>query len=105
MSTFVRIATAAQAGFRVASGLTASSLVLAEPAGAAPAGASAEGTIQQLEDDGYDVIVSKAGDGPLSLCAVRAVYSGQIRNVAASPIGNFPRTSHPRQTAYVDLVC
>lgn len=105
MSTFASITTPAQAGLLAASVLVTSPLVLAESAGAVPAGTSAEGTIQQLEDDGYDVIVSKAGDRPLSLCTVRAVRSGQVHHTAVSPTGDFPRTSHPRQTAYVDLVC
>lgn len=103
MSTFAGTTTRAQ--LMVVGVLTTGCLVLPGAAQAAPADTSAEGTVQQLESGGYDVIVSRAGNGPLSLCTVAAVRPGQISNSAASPTGDSAWTSHPRRTVYVDLTC
>ena len=62
----------------LAGGLTAAVLGVAAPAGAAPTGpGNAQETINQLQADGYQVILNKVGTAPLSNCAISAVRPGQ----------------------------
>jgi hypothetical protein len=61
-----------------ASGLTAATIGLAGPAVAAPSGiGSAQDTINQLQANGYRVILNKFGDAPLDLCTVTSIRPGR----------------------------
>jgi hypothetical protein len=61
-----------------ASALAAGFVGLAAPAMAAPTGVSdAQGTISSLEAEGYDVIVNRLSDAPLTQASVVSVSRGQ----------------------------
>ncbi len=64
-----------------ATGLTAATLALAAPASAAPSagGGSAQDTIKHLQSQGYTVIVTRVGGGPMSACTV-----ADVRNPTAA---------------------
>ena len=51
--------------------------VLAGPAGAAWADKSAQDTISELQQQGYQVQIDKIGTGPMSKCIVTSVRSPQ----------------------------
>ncbi|ORA26625.1 hypothetical protein [Mycobacterium aquaticum] len=54
--------------------LSAFTLGLAAPAVASPSGVgSAQDTMTQLEQDGYQVVVTRQGLGPLERCTVNSV--------------------------------
>jgi hypothetical protein len=89
----------------VAGGLTAAVLGLAAPAGAAPSGpGSAQDTINQLQADGYHVIVNRIGAAPLDQATVVAVRPGQTysRTDSGSPGDSFG-TTVTGKTVYVDV--
>ncbi|OMC39841.1 hypothetical protein A5740_25780 [Mycobacterium sp. GA-1841] len=83
------------------------SLLLAVPAVAAPANSSAEETIDKLKADGYNVILSKVGNGSLDQCTVDSVRPGQdvkhnwVIRGPAGQVDNLTRYT----TVYVDLHC
>ena len=61
-----------------AGGMTAAILGLAAPAAAAPTGpGNAQETINELQADGYNVIVNRVGATPLDQATVVAVRPGQ----------------------------
>jgi len=88
-----------------ASALTAGFLGLAAPALAAPSGpGNAQDTINDLQAQGYTVIINRIGNAPLEDASVVAVRSGQ----------NYSRTDHSapgedlsttliNKTVYVDV--
>ena len=85
--------------------LTAAVLGLAAPAGAAPAGpGSAQETINQLQADGYNVIVNRVGATPLEQATVVAVRPGQTysRTDSGTP-GDSLETTVTGKTIYVDV--
>jgi hypothetical protein len=89
----------------LAGGLTPAILVLAAPAGAAPTGpANAQETIQQLQADGYNVIVNRVGTTPLAQATVVAVRPGQTfsRTDRGVPGGDLT-TTVTSKTVYVDV--
>jgi hypothetical protein len=89
----------------LAGGLTAAILGLAAPAGAAPAGpGNAQDTINQLQADGYNVIVNRTGTTPLDRATVVAVRPGQTysRTDSGSPGDSFG-TTITGKTVYVDV--
>jgi hypothetical protein len=89
----------------LAGGLTAGILGLAAPAGAAPAGpGNAQDTINQLQADGYNVIVNRTGTTPLDRATVVAVRPGQTysRTDSGSPGDSFG-TTITGKTVYVDV--
>ncbi|MBU9765630.1 hypothetical protein FR943_17485 [Mycobacterium sp. TNTM28] len=81
--------------------------MLAAPAFAAPSGPSAQETIDRLQADGNNVILSKVGNGSLDKCNVTNVRQGHdVKNnwVIRGPqgqVGNQTRYT----TVYVDLHC
>jgi hypothetical protein len=90
----------------VTSGLAAATLGLAAPAVAAPSGTgSAQDTVNQLQANGYRVILNKIGDAPLDQCTVASVRPG--REITE------PRTDHSGDlvqvvlytTVYVAVTC
>jgi len=86
-------------------GLTAAVLGLAAPAGAAPTGpGNAQETINQLQADGYNVIVNRIGTTPLDQAAVVAVRPGQTytRTDSGTPGDSFT-TTVTGKTVYVDV--
>jgi hypothetical protein len=89
----------------LAGGLTAAILGLAAPAGAAPTGpGNAQDTINQLQADGYNVIVNRTGTTPLDQATVVAVRPGQTysRTDSGSPGDSFG-TTITGKTVYVDV--
>ncbi|UNB52760.1 hypothetical protein [Mycolicibacterium sp. YH-1] len=89
----------------VAGGLAAAVLGLAAPAVAAPSGpGSAQQTINQLQRQGYKVIVNHIGSTPLSLATVVAIRSGQTysRTDSGNP-GDSRQTTVTNKTVYVDV--
>lgn len=88
-----------------ASGLAAAILGLAAPAAAAPTGpGNAQETINQLQADGYNVIVNRVGSTPLDQATVVAVRPGQTysRTDSGTP-GDSLATTVTDKTVYVDI--
>lgn len=82
-------------------------LLLAAPSAAAPASPSAQETIDKLKADGYNVILSKVGNGSLDQCTVDSVRPGQdIKHnwVIRGPAGQVDNLTR-YTTVYVDLHC
>lgn len=90
----------------IGTGLAVGALAVAGPAAAAPGGTgSAQQTINQLEDEGYRVILSRVGSGSISDCNVKAVRPGRdITELKAAPRGNTEERVR-YTTVYVDLAC
>lgn len=89
----------------LAAGLTAAVLVLSAPAGAAPTGpGNAQDTINQLQANGYNVIVNRIGATPLDQATVVAVRPGQTysRTDSGTP-GDSLQTTITGKTVYVDV--
>jgi hypothetical protein len=89
----------------VAGGLTAAILGLAAPAAAAPTGpGTAQETINELQADGYNVIVNRVGATPLDQATVVAVRPGQTfsRTDSGNP-GDALATTVTSKTVYVDV--
>ncbi|WP_243858601.1 hypothetical protein [Mycobacterium sp. DL440] len=88
----------------------AAALGLASPASAlaAPTGqTSAQTTINDLEAQGFRVILNKVGNAPMDQCTVTAVRQGtDIKHswVQRGPSGNVNNLVR-YTTAYVDLMC
>jgi hypothetical protein len=89
----------------LAGGLTAAVVGLAAPAGAAPTGpGNAQETINQLQADGYNVIVNRVGTAPLEQATVVAVRPGQTYSRTDSGIpGDSFGTTVTGKTVYVDV--
>lgn len=88
-----------------AGALTAAVVGLAAPAAAAPSGVgNAQNTIQNLESQGYHVIISKLGTAPLDQSAVLAIRPGQTysRTDSGSP-GDDLTTTVTGKTVYVEV--
>jgi hypothetical protein len=89
----------------LAGGLTAAILGLAAPADAAPTGpGNAQDTINQLQAEGYNVIVNHIGATPLDQATVVAVRQGQTysRTDSGNP-GDSLETTVTGKTIYVDV--
>lgn len=88
--------------------VSAGSVSLAATAVAAPrAQDSAQATIDELEADGYQVILNKVGNGPMDQCNVTAVRPGTaVKNswIQRGPTGNV-KNQVRYTTVYVDLSC
>jgi|SRR5690349_21396993 hypothetical protein len=89
-------------------------LSAAAVAGAVPSGVSAaDQTIRKLQSEGYNVIVSRTGTGPVDECTVIGVRPGQTYTRTDSGVpGNVLGTPGPNiattvmnKTAYVTLSC
>ena len=91
----------------VAGGLTAAIFGLATPAAAAPTGpGNAQDTINELQADGYNVIVNRVGTTPLDQATVVAVRPGQTyerRDSGVPGAGNDVVTTVTNKTVYVDV--
>ena len=88
-----------------AGGMTAAILSLAAPADAAPTGpGNAQDTINQLQADGYNVIVNRVGGTPLDQASVVSVRPGQTysRTDSGTP-GDSLETTITGKTIYVDV--
>jgi hypothetical protein len=86
-------------------GLAATILGLAAPADAAPTGpGNAQQTINELQADGYNVIVNRVGTTPLEQATVVAVRPGQTysRTDSGTP-GDSLETTVTGKTIYVDV--
>jgi hypothetical protein len=89
----------------ITGGLTAAFLGLAAPAIAAPTGpGNAQQTINELQADGYNVIVNRVGTTPLEQATVVAVRPGQTysRTDSGTP-GDSLETTVTGKTIYVDV--
>jgi hypothetical protein len=80
-------------------------------ANAAPAGpSSVDATINQLREQGFDVIVNRTGTAPQEQCTVSAVRPGQTFSRSDTGSG-LPGsafdivTTVTGKTVYVDIVC
>lgn len=101
----------------VAFGLAAGGVVMAGPANAAPTPQpntqDPQETINNLQDDGFRVIVSRVGSGSMSDCTVASVRPGsEVPEVQAGALRPAPGSGqNPAQpsvshtTVHVDLVC
>ncbi|GAB7145675.1 hypothetical protein LRC484719_42770 [Mycobacterium riyadhense] len=90
-------------------GLTAASLGLASPAVAAPTPStpgSADDAVNQLEAEGYKVILNKVGDGPLRECTVTAIRPGRdVTHRVTVPGSDGTIEQLLYTTVYVDAKC
>jgi hypothetical protein len=94
-------------GATVVSGLVAATIALAAPATAAPSGpGNAQQTINELQAQGYTVIVNRLGTSPLDQATVVAVRPGQTYSRTDSGVpgaGNDIYTTVTNKTVYVDV--
>jgi hypothetical protein len=89
----------------IASALAAATIGLAGPAQAAPTGpGNAQQTINELQSQGYNVIVNRVGSTPLDQATVVSVRPGQTykRTDSGTP-GNNLTTTVTGKTVYVDV--
>lgn len=88
-------------------GLGAAIIGLAAPAAAAPTGpGNAQQTINELQAQGYTVIVNRIGTGPLDQAAVVAVRPGQTysrKDTGVPGAGNDLYTTVTDKTVFVDV--
>ena len=88
-------------------GLAAAIIGLAVPASAVPAGpGSAQQTINELQAQGYTVIVNRLGTAPLDQATVVAVRPGQTYSRTDTGVpgaGNDIHTTVTDKTVYVDV--
>jgi hypothetical protein len=88
-------------------GAAAAVIGLAAPAAAAPTGpGNAQQTINQLQDEGYTVIVNRLGTAPIDQAAVVAVRPGQTYSRTDTGVpgaGNDIHTTVTDKTVYVDV--
>jgi hypothetical protein len=91
----------------IVGGLAAAIIGLAVPASAAPAGpGSAQQTINELQAQGYTVIVNRLGAAPLDQATVVAVRPGQTYSRTDTGVpgaGNDIHTTVTGKTVYVDV--
>jgi len=91
----------------VVGGLAAAIIGLAAPASAAPTGpGNAQQTINELQAQGYKVIVNRIGTAPLDQAAVVAVRPGQTYSRTDTGVpgaGNDIVTTVTDKTVYVDV--
>ncbi|MBW8709979.1 MAG: hypothetical protein JF631_02490 [Mycobacterium sp.] len=91
----------------IASGLAAAAIGLAVPAAAAPTGpGNAQQTINELQGQGYTVIVNRIGTAPLDQASVVAVRPGQTYSRTDTGVpgaGNDIYTTVTDKTVYVDV--
>lgn len=89
------------------SGATAAIIGMAAPAAAAPSGpGSAQQTINELQAQGYTVIVNRIGTAPLDQASVVAVRPGQTYSRTDTGVpgaGNDLHTTVTDKTVYVDV--
>ena len=92
-----------------AGALSAAALALAAAAAAAPSGpSSVDQTVNQLQADGYTVIVNKVGAASVNQCTVAAVRPGQTysRTDSGTPgAQDDVHTTVTGKTVFVDLAC
>lgn len=88
-------------------GVAAAIIGLAAPAFAAPAGpGNAAQTINELQAQGYTVIVNRVGTAPLDQASVVAVRPGQTysrTDTGVAGAGNDIHTTVTNKTVYVDV--
>jgi hypothetical protein len=88
-------------------GVAAAIIGLAAPAAAAPTGpGNAQQTINELQAQGYTVIVNRTGTAPLDQATVVAVRPGQTYSRTDSGVpgaGNNIYTTVTDKTVYVDV--
>jgi hypothetical protein len=91
----------------VAGGIAAAIIGLAAPAVAAPSGpGNAQQTINELQAQGYTVIVNRIGTAPLDQATVVAVRPGQTfsrRDTGVPGAGGAIYTTIIAKTVYVDV--
>ena len=91
----------------IVGGLAAAVIGLAAPASAAPAGpGSAQQTINELQAQGYTVIVNRLGTAPLDQASVVAVRPGQTYSRTDTGVpgaGNDIYTTVTGKTVFVDV--
>jgi hypothetical protein len=81
------------------------SLALAVGAQAAPAGVgSAQDTVNELENNGYKVVLNKVGTAPLDHCTVDSVRPGEMVTHAVAAGGDFV-SQIVYQTVYLTAKC
>jgi hypothetical protein len=92
-----------------AAALSTAALTFAAAAAAAPSGpSSVDQTVNQLQADGYTVIVNKIGAAPVHLCTVAAVRPGQTytRSDSGTPGAQDDiHTTVTGKTVFVDIAC
>ena len=93
------------AALAIAIAASAAPIAFASSAAAAPTGSTdAQSTIGMLQAQGFHVLVSRVGDGPLNTCTVNAVRPGRKASQNL-PIRAGVRTQPiAAPTVYVDLM-
>jgi hypothetical protein len=87
-------------------GLAVASLGLAAPAVAAPSGTgSAQDTINELQANGFKVILNRFGDAPLDQCAVTSIRPGREITEARTGSGGDLIQVVLYTTVYVAVSC
>jgi hypothetical protein len=89
--------------------LAAAALGLTATANAAPAGpSSVDATIDQLREQGFEVIVNRTGTVALEQCTINAIRPGQTfsRTDSGAPgAGDDLVTTVTSKTVYIDAIC
>jgi hypothetical protein len=92
-----------------AGSLAAATLGLAATVNAAPAGpSSVDTTIEQLREQGFEVIVNRTGIAPQGQCTLSAVRPGQTYSRTDSGVpgaGDDLVTTVIGKTVYVEITC
>ena len=92
-----------------AGALAATTLGLTAGANAAPAGpSSVDTTINQLREQGFEVIVNRTGTAALEQCTIKAVRPGQTFSRTDSGVPGAQDdlvTTVTNKTVYVDVSC
>jgi hypothetical protein len=90
--------------------LAAAALGLPATASSAPAGPSSiDVTVDELRAQGFDVVVSRIGDGPQEQCTLGSVrpgheYSRTVSGIPGEP-GDALESVVLSKTVYVDVLC
>jgi hypothetical protein len=92
-----------------AGALAAAALGLTAAANAAPAGpSSVDATIDQLREQGFDVVVNRTGIAPQEQCTLSEVRPGQTYSRTDSGVpgaGDDLVTTVTGKTVYVEITC
>ena len=83
--------------------LAATPIATATADDAAPSGSSVDDTIRTLEDNGYNVVLQRTGNGPLRKCRVSGIRPGhgitEKREQAGTQQGSLGTS------VYLDVIC
>jgi hypothetical protein len=93
------------AGLFASASLLAVNLALAAPALAAPTVGTAQDTVNELQANGFKVILNKVGGAPLDRCTVSAVRPGEPITEPVTAGGGSLTQKVLYTTVYVTAIC